>query len=98
MSIPLYVTAVFKVKPEGLAPMLALLEVLSEFTREEAGCLGYGYFQAVDDPLQFSSFEAWQSDKHEALHWQSEHLTQALAQAAELLQDTPRISRYRRVC
>lgn len=98
MSIPLYVTAIFKVKPDGLDDMLQLLKALSVTTREEPGCLDYGYFQAVDDPLKFSSFEAWEGDEQEALHWHREHLIEALALAAELLQAPPQVNRYRRVC
>ncbi|MFK8333025.1 putative quinol monooxygenase [Pseudomonas sp. BJa5] len=94
----LYVTARFDVKPEGLDEMLDLLAVLSEKTRLEPGCLEYGYFQALDNPLQITSFERWQSDACEAAHWQTEHLTRALAIGAGLLQAAPQISRYRRVC
>lgn len=98
MSTPLYVTAVFKVKPEGVEVMRQLLTVLTQKTLGEPGCLDYGYLQAMDDPLLFSSCEVWESAEAEALHWQSEHLKQALAQAADLLQDVPQISRYRRIC
>ncbi|MFJ3485940.1 putative quinol monooxygenase [Pseudomonas sp. NPDC090202] len=98
MSSFLHVAAVFKVKPEGLEAMLRLLTALTRATQEEPGCVDYGYLQAVDDPLLFSSFEIWRSAEDEALHWQTEHLQQALAQAADLLQGVPQINRYQRVC
>lgn len=94
----LYVTASFMVKSEGLAEMLNLLAELTLRTRQEPGCLDYGYFQSLENPLQLTSFEVWQSVESEALHWQTGHLADALSRAAGLLQDTPRITKYRRVC
>lgn len=98
MSSPLYVTAQFTVKAQGLQAMLEVLAVLSRHTRLEPGCLDYGYFQSLHDPLQLTSFETWQSEAAEARHWQSAHLLAALAQAEGLLLGAPQVSRYRRVC
>lgn len=98
MPATLYVTASFVVKPEALDEILEHLAALSLKTREEPGCLEYGYFQSLDNPLQISSFERWKSEESEATHWQTEHLATALARVAGLLQTPPQISKYRRFC
>ncbi|MDH4559099.1 antibiotic biosynthesis monooxygenase [Pseudomonas sp. BN417] len=97
MPSPLFVTARFAVKPVALEEMRSLLAELSEKTRQEPGCLEYAYYQSLDDPLEFSSFELWQSPECEARHWQTRHLQDALARAAGLLQVEPHIQRYQRL-
>lgn len=97
MTSPVYVMAHFRVKPDALAEVLALLADLSVRTREEPGCRDYGYYQSQEDPLEFSSFEVWETPQDEAAHWQTQHLRQALAKAAPLLQAAPRICRANRV-
>ncbi|MNF50427.1 Antibiotic biosynthesis monooxygenase [compost metagenome] len=97
MSPRLYVMASFVVKADGLDAMRGLLAELSEESRKEPGCLEYGYYQSLADPLELCSYEIWQSQEAEALHWQTAHLQQALARAAGLLDGEPRILRYQRL-
>lgn len=97
MPTSLYVTASFRVRPDALDTMRTLLADLSERTREEPGCLDYGYYQSLTDPLRFFSFETWQSAADEAAHWQTEHLCQALERAGPLLQGSPEVTRSARV-
>ncbi|QHG64624.1 putative quinol monooxygenase [Pseudomonas putida] len=94
----LYVTASFMVKAQGLEEVLAVLATLSQHTLLEPGCLDYGYYQSLEDPLQLTSFEVWQDEDNEAAHWRSEHLAAALSQVAGWLQGAPQVSKYRRVC
>ncbi len=97
MPPPVYVTASFAVKPDALDEVRIILAELTDRTREEPGCLDYGYYQSLADPFQFFSFEVWQNAEEEASHWQTEHLQRALERAAPLLQDTPRITRSTRI-
>lgn len=94
----LYVTASFMVKAQGLDVVLEVLAVLSQNTLQEPGCLDYGYYQSLENPLQLTSFEVWQDEDNEAAHWRSEHLAAALSQVAGWLQDVPKVNKYRRVC
>lgn len=97
MSMRLYVMASFVVKPQGLETMRGLLAELTRHTCQEPGCLEYAYYQSLANPLEFTSFEVWESADAEARHWQTTHLQQALAQAAELLQGEARIVNYQRI-
>lgn len=97
MSPPVYVTASFVVKLDALDEIRAILAELTERTREEPGCLDYGYYQSLADPLQFFSFEVWQTAEEESAHWKTEHLQKALERAAPLLQDTPSVTRSTRI-
>jgi quinol monooxygenase YgiN len=89
--------ASFVVKPDELETMRQLLVQLSERSRQEPGCLEYGYYQSTTNPQEFSSFEVWQGPEFEAGHWSTEHLQEAFARAAGLLQGEPRIVRYQRL-
>ncbi|WP_433770444.1 putative quinol monooxygenase [Pseudomonas putida] len=97
MSTRLYVMASFVVKPHGLEAMRGVLAELSRQTCQETGCLEYAYYQSLTNPLEFTSFEVWDSADAEAQHWQTPHLQAALAQAADLLQGDARIVKYERV-
>lgn len=97
MPAPLYVTASFSIRPGTSDVTRAILAELSERTLEEPGCLEYGYYQSVDDPLHFCSFEVWQSVAQEVAHWQTAHLRQALEQMAPLLHGSPTVTRALRV-
>ncbi|MDU9394124.1 putative quinol monooxygenase [Pseudomonas japonica] len=93
MSTPLYVTASFSIRPGTFDATRTILAELSERTREEPGCLEYGYYQSLDDPLRFCSFEVWRSAAEEAAHWQTAHLRLALEQVAPLLHGSPSVTR-----
>ncbi|WP_166359711.1 putative quinol monooxygenase [Pseudomonas akapageensis] len=97
MNTRLYVMTSFAVQPAGLEEMRGLLAQLSEQSRQEPGCLEYGYYQSLTNPLEFSSFEAWQGPEFEAQHWQTPHLQQALARAAGLFDGEPKVVRYQRL-
>ena len=94
----LYVTASFMVKAQGLENVLEVLTTLSETTLQEPGCLDYGYYQSLENPLQLTSFEVWQDEEAEAQHWRTEHLEAALVQVSEWLQGPAQFTQYRRVC
>lgn len=97
MSTPLYVTASFTVRPDALDAMRAILAELVARTLEEPGCLDYGYYQSLAEPLRFRSFEVWRSAAAETAHWSTGHLRSALERAAPLLDEGPRITRSRQV-
>src|SRR3954466_10483044 len=54
------------------AELVSLLETMQAESRREEGCLRYGFFAAVEDPLSFVAVEEW-ADR-EAL---DRHLAQA---------------------
>lgn len=97
MNSQLYVMASFVVKADGLEEMRTLLTDLSEQSRQEPGCLEYGWYQSLTNPLEFSSFETWESPAFEAQHWETRYLQAVLARAGGLLQGEPRIVRYQRL-
>lgn len=97
MHFPLHVMARFRVRAEYLEALLLLLAELAERSRQEPGCLEYGYYQSVDDPLAFSSFESWRTPVDEVAHWQATHVRQALVRVAPMLHAAPEIVRAARI-
>lgn len=89
--------ASFTVQLDALVEVRAILAELTERTREEAGCLDYGYYQSLADPLHFFSFEVWQTAEAESEHWQTQHLQNALERVGPLLKEAPVITRSTRI-
>ena len=44
---------------ENREALIAALEEMQENSRREDGCLRYGFFAAVEDPLSFVAVEEW---------------------------------------
>lgn len=97
MTQKLYVTAKFTAKEDRVAGMISLLENLASQTRSETGCLDYGYYQSVDNPTDFSSFEIWESPEAESAHWNTQHLKDALAQLPELMDGNAEVTKYHKI-
>lgn len=97
MSDRLYVTAKFTAKADSVKDMIELLTALAAETREESGCLDYGYYQSSDDPTVFSSFETWDGAESEAAHWETEHLKDALSRLPELMDSEAEITKFTKV-
>ena len=71
--------------------LVAALEQMQDASRREDGCLRYGFFAAVEDPLSFVAVEEWRDrealDRHFAqphLHEFSRHLLEIVAEPPEV--------------
>ncbi len=97
MNQKIYVTARFRARDDKHKEMINLLTSLAAATRDESGCIEYGYYQASDDPCAFSSFEVWRDAESETAHWQTQHLKDALARLPDLLDGQAEITKYTKV-
>ena len=59
---------------EHRAALVALLERMQEESRREPGCLRYGFFAAVEDPLTFVAVEEWADREALDRHFAQPHL------------------------
>jgi quinol monooxygenase YgiN len=54
--------------------LVALFEEMQENSRREEGCLRYGFFAAVEDPLRFVAVEGWADREALDRHFAEPHL------------------------
>ncbi len=59
--------------------------------------MDYGYYQSLDNPTVFTSFETWESPEAEAAHWNTKHLKDALAQLPELMDGDAEVTKYYKI-
>lgn len=97
MTKKLYVTVKFIAKKECVMDMIDLLEKLASKTKDENGCLDYGYYQSSDDSTAFTSIETWVDSIAEAEHWGTKHLKDALVQLPELMNGAAEITKYHKI-
>ena len=97
MNKNIYVTARFRSLDDKREDMIDLLTTLATATRSESGCIEYGYYQSREDPSVFSSFEVWGNPESEALHWQTQHLKNALTLLPDLMAGEAEITKYTKV-
>jgi quinol monooxygenase YgiN len=54
--------------------LVAALEEMQDASRREAGCISYGFFAAVEDPLSFVAVEEWEDRAALERHFAEPHL------------------------
>ena len=54
--------------------LIALLERMQDASRAEDGCIRYGFFAAVEDPLSFIAVEEWSDREALDRHFAQPHL------------------------
>lgn len=97
MTEKLYVIGKFKAKANQVAKIIELLEQLTFKSKNESGCIDYGFYRSTDDPHTFISFEIWSDIESETLHWDTEHVQEALRQVPELIDGELEVARYTKV-
>jgi quinol monooxygenase YgiN len=61
-------------QPEQREELVALFERMQDESRREEGCLRYGFFAAVEDPLTFVAVEGWADRDALDRHFGETHL------------------------
>ena len=89
MNEQMSVMAVLKAKAEKINNLIPILENLAQQTRQESGCVEYGFYQDNSDSTVILSFEVWKDAESEAAHWNTPHLNSALEEFGELLDGEP---------
>ena len=70
---------------------MALLEEVQAASRRDDGCLHYGYYTEITDPLSFIAVEEWRDEEALAAHLRQPHVARLIAALPEL-GETPRDS------
>ena len=72
--------------------LVALLERMQDDSRREEGCLRYGFFAAVENPLSFIAVEEWEDRVALDRHFAEPHLHQFTAELLELITERPEVA------
>jgi quinol monooxygenase YgiN len=78
------VIARFRPRPDRRDDLLALLEEVQAASRGDDGCLHYGYYTEITDPLSFIAVEEWRDDEALAAHLRQSHVAGLIAALPEL--------------
>jgi quinol monooxygenase YgiN len=79
-------------KAEQRDQLVALLTEMQDNSRREDGCLRYGFFAAVEDPLSFVAVEEWADREALDRHFAQPHLQQFAQGLLELISERPEVA------
>jgi quinol monooxygenase YgiN len=79
-------------EPEQRDELVALFERMQDDSRKEDGCLRYGFFAAVEDPLSFVAVEEWADRKALDRHFEQPHLHEFARGLGELVSERPEVA------
>ncbi|MEM6654587.1 MAG: putative quinol monooxygenase [Planctomycetota bacterium] len=97
MQSNVYTIAVLPAR-EGYADhLLGELGALAKATRQEPGCIEYGFYRDSSDGNTVLSFERWVDQAAEDAHWETPHLKHAIAAMDNLLTTKPQIFKTSKV-
>jgi quinol monooxygenase YgiN len=72
--------------------LVALFEEMQQNSRREDGCLRYGFFAAVEDPLSFVAVEEWADREALDRHFAQPHLHEFARGLLERVSQTPEVA------
>jgi quinol monooxygenase YgiN len=72
--------------------LVALMRRMQDDSRREEGCLRYGFFAAVEDPLSFVAVEEWADREALDRHFAQEHLQDFARNLLELVDSRPEVA------
>lgn len=90
----IFITAVFKVKPEDADRWPHIADEFTQATRSEAGCLWFFWSRSVESPDEYVLVEAFRDDDAAVTHVQSDHFAAAQSSLPPHLVQTPRIVNF----
>jgi len=74
--------------------LIAAAARVAQASREDDGCLSYGFYNDIEDPDTLLSLEVWRDEAALAAHMGHEHTTVFLSLAADLLDGTPVMAQH----
>lgn len=77
---------------EARADLIAALEEMQEKSRLEDGCIRYGFFSAVEDPLSFVAVEEWADRAALDVHFTQPHLGRFGERLSGLVSGAPEVA------
>jgi quinol monooxygenase YgiN len=72
--------------------LVSLLERMQEASRAEDGCVRYGFFAAVEDPLSFVAVEEWADRDALDRHFSQPHLREFARGLLEVVSVPPEVA------
>ena len=79
-------------RPAQRDELIALLERMQEDSRREDGCLRYGFFAAVEDPLSFVAVEEWADREALERHFAEPHLHEFSRGLLQVVSSRPEVA------
>jgi quinol monooxygenase YgiN len=77
---------------ENRDELVAALEKMQDASRHEDGCLRYGFFAAVENPLSFIAVEEWRDRAALDAHFAQPHLRSFATRMLELVSEPPEVA------
>ena len=77
---------------ENRDDLVALCEEMQQNSRKEEGCLRYGFFAAVEDPLSFVAVEEWADRDALDRHFAQPHLHEFTRGLLQLVSEIPEVA------
>lgn len=81
-------------KPEQRDHLIEILTRLQTASREEDGCLNYGFCEAIEEENAFVAVEEWRDRDTLARHLQTPHIAEFLAALPEAIDGAPEIASH----
>jgi quinol monooxygenase YgiN len=72
--------------------LVALMEEMQDNSRREEGCLRYGFFAAVEDPLSFVAVEEWADREALDRHFAEPHLLEFARRLPSVISSQPEVA------
>jgi quinol monooxygenase YgiN len=88
------VIARFRPRPDRLEDFLAVLTDVQAASREDDGCLNYGYHREISDPLSFVAVEEWRDMAALEAHLRQPHVARLIAALPEHAAAPPEIKAH----
>jgi quinol monooxygenase YgiN len=79
-------------RPEQRDELVVLLERMQDDSRREEGCLRYGFFAAVEDPLSFVAVEEWADREALDRHFAQPHLQEFARRLLQVVSAPPEVA------
>jgi quinol monooxygenase YgiN len=88
------VIARLRPRPDKLEEFLAILRDVQAASREDDGCLNYGYHREIADDLAFIAVEEWRDMDALAAHLRTPHVARLIAALPEHSAGAPELSTH----
>jgi quinol monooxygenase YgiN len=72
--------------------LIRLCEEMQDNSRREEGCIRYGFFAAIEDPLSFVAVEEWADREALDRHFAQPHLQEFARHLLELVSERPEVA------
>jgi quinol monooxygenase YgiN len=79
-------------EPDRRVELIGLLTDMQDESRREDGCIRYGFFAAVEDPLGFVAVEEWRDREALDRHFAQPHLREFSRRLLETVSERPEVA------